>query len=191
MNSFTDRFHQLWALGAVVTSTGPLALWLTTGLVPPWPRGSGIVTTIFCALGVVCVYSVGTARKKSSGLMAEKLIGTALILLGLAGVFWYLYLDATYVIEVEQPTASDEVNYLRFVIGDSLAPGVNYDRPAVLLANQGYDPFAVWTRASVAKAQLLVVTSFLLTFMALSAGMAVLALHPTAETRPPRPAKDP
>ncbi len=95
--------------------------------------------------------------------------------------FWYLYLDATYVIEVEQPLANNEVRYLRFVIGDSLLPGVEYDRPETLLANSGYGPFAVWTRASVAKAQLLVVAAFVLTFLTLSSGMAVLALRPTRE----------
>lgn len=182
MSGFESRFRRLWAVGSIVTSTGPLALWLTTGLVPPWPRASGVVATLFCALGVTCVYSIGGSRpRRASGSTLLTAIGCLLILLGLAGVLAYLALDNLYVVEAEQTVADGEVQYLRFVIGDTPLPGVGIDTPKKMLADGGYDPFATWTRSSVIRARFFVASSFFLSFLTLSCGMAFLALRPSSD----------
>ena len=67
-----------------------------------------MVASLFYGLVVICVYSIGSARRRPSRLLWEKVIGSVLIFLGLGGVLGYLYLVAKYVVEVDQPLADNE-----------------------------------------------------------------------------------
>jgi hypothetical protein len=175
----------------VLAATGPLLLWLPD-LQPPWPEGSQMIATLLCVVVAMLAAALakqfqsaatraGADRQRSRVLLGA---GTGAIVLGLISGISYLAAFNQYVVS-EQQSVGGEVRTVRVVIGNQLRPDVDAnERPVRLLQESGYEAERVWTRESLLRTRLHVFISFAATFVALTAGLALLAVAP----RPSRPA---
>lgn len=193
MISGSDRrsYRSVSGFALVLAATGPLLLWVPD-LQPPWPESSQTIATIFCVVVAIlaaawarqfrsAVPRAGAERQRSRVLLGA---GTGAIVLGLIFGISYLVAFNQYVVS-EQQTVGGEVRTVRVVIGSQLRPEVDAnERPLQLLQESGYEPERVWTRESLLQTRLRVFISFAATFVALTAGLALLAAAP----RPKAPA---
>jgi TIR domain-containing protein len=190
--SYRRSYRYVSGFALVLAATGPLMLWVPD-LQPPWPESSQMIATLFCA--VVAILAAAWARQFRSAVTragAERqrsrvLLGaaTGAIVLGLISGISYLVAFNQYVVSEEQ-TVGGEVRTVRVVIGSQLRPDVDAnERPLRLLQESGYEPERVWTRESLIQARLRVFITFVATFVALTAGLALLAIAP----RPRAPAE--
>jgi hypothetical protein len=183
---FFESFKSLWVAAAVAAGAGPLGLWVAD-LEPPWPASAGKVATLFCAIAILISFFVGPAvRDSENGASAGRqekrgrgvrIAGITLLVLGAVGVFAYLWAFGRYVVQ-DSIERRGRTEIIRTVIGTELRPGMddvsgftNRD----LLRDSLYDPEKVWTSESVNTVRQLLAGSFVLSFVLLTFGAALLA----------------
>lgn len=173
----------LWGAVVGLTLVGPLALWLP-GLQPPWPTKAAPIATLFSAIAIILGLFVFESSKKSipSKLISDnqpkhKLFIFGSLLLGLFLGTIYIYQYERFVIIEIQPTSQGKSNELRFIAGKELRDNIQItdETPKELLRKNDYEPELIWTKESLVKTRLSLLSSFCLTFFFLNFGLTLLA----------------
>jgi hypothetical protein len=186
LNAFANSFKSLWGVALVVTTTGPLTLWIPE-LNPPWPIGSSILATLFSVMSVVLILGLVnnliSASKLSDVVVSKyqlilKLGGSLSIIIGLVFCIVYLFFYSSYVIS-ERRIVNGKEETLRFIIGNEKQEWIenNYQHEIELLRDNQYDPSKIWTRDSLSYVRLLLLSSFILTFTLLTSGIALFSVQ--------------
>lgn len=181
---FFESFKSLWGAAAVAAGAGPLGFW-AADLEPPWPTSVGKVAALFCAVAILIAFFVSPAARDSEdgGAQKEKrsgrarVAGIALLVLGALGVIVYLWAFGRYVVQ-DSIERGGRTEIIRTVIGTELRRGmedVGDSTSLDLLRDSLYDPEKVWTSESVNTVRQLLAGSFVLSFVLLTFGAALLA----------------
>lgn len=186
IGEYFESFKSLWGAAAVAAGAGPLGLWVAD-LEPPWPAAVGKVATLFCAIAILIAYFVGPSvrggGRKRQGKGRGKKTGArnaaiALLVLGSCGVIGYLWAYGRYVV-TDSIERDGRTEIVRTVIGTELRPGLEQEARNTtnleLLRDSLYDPEEVWTSESVNTVRQLLVAWFVLSFVLLTFGAALLA----------------
>lgn len=194
---FFSSFKSLWGAAAVAAGAGPLGLWVAD-LEPPWPSSVGKVAALFCAVAILVSFFVGPGGREADGGRASaqqarrrrgRTVGITLLLLGALGVGGYLWAFGRFVVQ-DAIDRGGRTEIIRTVIGTELRPGLGDLAGATnldLLRDSLYEPERVWTPESVNTARQLLAVSFVLSFVLLTAGAALLAqVEKPAEAAPPK-----
>ncbi|MBI3350128.1 MAG: hypothetical protein HY020_23320 [Burkholderiales bacterium] len=195
---FFASFKSLWGAAAVAAGAGPLGLWIAD-LEPPWPSSSGKVAALFCAIAILISFFVGPAgrdaedskvSRQKARRRGARIAGIALLVLGALGVGAYLWAYGRFVVQ-DAIDRGGRVEIIRTVVGTELRPGMGDIGSATsldLLRDGLYDPERVWTSESVNMVRQLLAASFVLSFVLLTFGAALLA---QLEKEPAAPAPKP
>ncbi len=185
IKDFADGFRTIWGLGSLVTTVGPLALWLAADFEPPWPTGSAIVATIFCGLLLIIAYFRVAEGDVERRLQARR-SAIGCIVVGLFLLFVYLGLSSQLVMEETRIVDSTE-EHLRFVKGfvrlHDIDPTLS-DREA--LRESLYRPEEVWKLWSLTASRLALLLSFCIAFGSMTYGLAIGGASKVKESESPQ-----
>jgi hypothetical protein len=182
---FVASFKSVWGAAAVAAGAGPLALWVAD-LEPPWPTSAGKVAAMFCAVAILIAFFIGPAERHSETRAASarkaqrrkaRVAGIALLVAGAIGVAAYLWGFGRYVVQ-DAIERGGRIEMVRVVIGTELRGDLGDVGSATnldLLRDSLYDAERVWTSDSVNTVRQLLAASFMLSFVLLSFGAALLS----------------
>jgi hypothetical protein len=177
ITEYFASFKSVWGGAAIAAGAGPLGLWVAD-LEPPWPTAVGKVATLFCAIAILIAFFVRPEASKKKRSSRGRAVGIALLVFGAVGVMGYLWAYSRYVV-LDSIERAGRTEIIRIVIGSELRPGMQEEAAQTtnldLLRDSLYEPEQVWTSDSVNSVRLILAASFVLSFVSLTAGAAVLA----------------
>ncbi|WP_147149440.1 hypothetical protein [Reyranella soli] len=174
-----DSFHgllgdvqKLWKW-IVVAGSGPfIAKFL--GVAPPWPAALPFITAAFMLVAIVLVYQI---YKRSSRKTVNKVLIRFSVLL-VAAFFLYLAIYSEFTFDVPLPNGSSVVRIKGFVCNDVALTVHEKSCPWLgerELSGAEWTPENLWRSWSITVVRLMLVLTWLTTFMSLSAVLACFA----------------
>lgn len=153
---------------------GPLGVW--AGEVdPPDPAGLAVTIAVpFCCISLFLVWLWGPAVARKT----RRIAATLVLLLGLPTLALYLLTYFSIVVSQPIPTA-EGIHTVRVTIGDELRQRIKADdrNSLELLMDYAFDPAAIWTQPSIRSNQVKLNALFILSFILLTAGVALISIR--------------
>jgi hypothetical protein len=166
------RVRRLWSSGAAAAAAGPLALW-AAAVEPPWPDRPSTITgiaTLFCVLAAIIARVVELRRPVLRRAGVALLAGGAVLC-----VLYLIFFSLSVYTATQRVNGTDVLR--RWVIGTELQPQFRDLNVPIgeLLARGGYQPENIWTKESVTRARIALLTAYLTAFACIVAGLTLIA----------------
>ena len=173
IKSTLENIGSIWGAAAAAMVAGPLGVW--AGEVdPPDPAGLAVKIAVpFCCISLFLVWLWGPAVAKKT----RRMVATLVLLLGVPALAFYLLTYFSIVVSQPIPT-EDGIHTIRVTVGDEFRRRINAeDRNSLeLLMDYAFDPAAIWTQQSIRGNQLKLNALFILSFVLLTAGVALISI---------------
>jgi hypothetical protein len=156
------RGLSMWAAGGSVVLPFIASF---IAIIPPWPAGLNVMTSIFQLVALIVVYQAYSGVKRATITRNIGILAAALFVIILA----YMILFSVLTIYVPQGQRSIVVGYeclqsAKTVFGDK-CPFLDLED----LASVAYDEFLLWTRLSIGISRILLIALWFLFFICLAA----------------------
>ena len=153
-------------------------------VIPPWPAGLNVMTSIFQLVAMIVVYQIYSGSKRAT--ISRNIAALAAMLFVI--ILIYLVLFSILTIYVPEAKRSIIIGYectanARTVFGDK-CPGLGLED----LASHAYDEFELWTRSSIAVSRMVLIALWFAFFFFLAALIGkFLVYQMKRKVRAPKP----
>ena len=153
-------------------------------VIPPWPAGLNVMTSIFQLVALIVVYQIYSGSKRAT--ISRNIAALAAMLFVI--ILIYLVLFSMLTIYVPEAKRSIIIGYectsnARIVFGDK-CPGLGLED----LASHAYDEFELWTRSSIAVSRTALIALWFAFFFFLAALIGkFLVYQMKRKVRAPKP----
>lgn len=173
IKSILDNTGSVWGAAAAAVVAGPLGVW-AGDVDPPDPAGLAVTIAVpFCCICLFLVWLWGPVVAQKT----RRLLATCVLLMGVPALAFYLLTYFTIVVSQPIPTENG-MQTIRVTVGDELRQRINADdrNSLELLMDYAFDPAAIWTQQSIRSNQLKLNALFILSFVLLTTGVALISV---------------